>query len=78
MRKAQNLFRGGVRNVLKSAFSALWTIEGESGIYQYVAGCKKDHQPGEGEIVAAINNDSTAIFKRDEAVMKIMEEALGK
>ena len=76
IRKARNLVREGARNVLTSALKAMWTVEGETGIWQYVGGCKKNHTPAEGEVIAAINDDSTAIFKRDEVVMQIMSDAL--
>lgn len=68
---ANRLVRDDLRGALKPAFNAMWTIEGEKGIFAYVQGCKANYEPKDGEVIANVNN-LPVIFKRDEIAEEIL------
>lgn len=76
MLQAKRMVVDGLRTSLRQAFAAMWTIEGRTGIFWYVTGCKKDYTPKDGEVVAETNG-ATAVFRRDEVVEKTVADALG-
>lgn len=75
MLQAKRLSAPGLRSVLRTAFAAMWSIDGLPGIYWYVQGCKKDAIPEPGSVIAETNG-ATAIFKPDEVVMGVLKEAM--
>ena len=61
---------------LRSVLSSFWTIQGEVGVFRYVLGCNPNHPVGDGEVMARLNGNQQAIFKRDEAFEYIINIAL--
>jgi hypothetical protein len=66
-----------LRGSVKEAFATLWTIDGVSGIYRHVGGCKRDFVPADDETIVAETNGTPAMFRLDEPVMKAVKLALG-
>ena len=61
---------------LRSVLSSFWTIQGEVGIFRYVLGCGRDRPVNNGEIMASLEGNQQAIFRRDEAFEYILTIAI--
>lgn len=68
-----------VRRSVRASFAALWHIDGQSGIWQYVHGCGNLDTPdtSKGEVIGDLGNGNHAIFTRDTDTESALKDALG-